>query len=63
MSKTPVPQGFSWAVEISARVLRAHRPEQSLQVASAGTVRTAMTAAVPAIHDSLSGVAVFLIVL
>jgi hypothetical protein len=47
MPKTLVPQGFSWIGEISARVLRAHRPDGSLRVARAGTVGTTMTASAP----------------
>ena len=63
MSKSLVPQGFSRVGEISARVLRARRSQGSLRLARAETVGAAMTAAARAIHHSLSGVAVFLIVL
>jgi hypothetical protein len=48
---------------IYSRVLRAHRQEASSHVASAEAVRTAMAAAASAVHNLLSGVAVFLIVL
>jgi hypothetical protein len=61
--KTLVPQCFLHADEFSARVLRAPAPASTLQPARIGTLRTATTAAARAVHDSLSGVAVFLIVL
>jgi hypothetical protein len=63
MQKTSVPQGFSRADEIFARVLRAQVPASTSAAARVGTLRAAMTATARAVHHSLSGVAVFIIVL
>jgi len=63
MREILVPQGFSCADEISGRVIRAHERKGSLRVSSSETVRTARMADVRAVHHSLSGVAVFSVVL
>ena len=63
MSKTLVPRALSRAEEIRAYIVRARERERVLRTANADTIRAAATAAARAVHDSLSGVAVFFIVL
>jgi hypothetical protein len=63
ISKTLAAQGLSCIDEICGRALIAHGAAPSPRVASAGPIRAAAAAAASAIHHSLSGVAVFLVVL
>jgi hypothetical protein len=62
-SKTIAAQGFLRIDQISLRAWSERELQAARRLASAGAVGAARRAAVSAVHDSLSGVAVFLIVL
>jgi hypothetical protein len=63
VSKTIAAQGIFAHDEISLRAWSERELQAARRIARAGAVGAARRAAASAVHDSLSGVAVFLIVL